>query len=143
MTKTSSIINLIIIGIAIVLVFSIKTKYNEGFRNNRFNPYATPTIPWGPPMSDSYIQQYPQGPPRPYMQNYLPGPNFQGPGGQMGQPPLLYPYQLYPKIPYYPSVGQLCTDDDPTKGCGATGYCREGQCYMKHSDGTVFNIPVD
>lgn len=87
------------------------------------------------------------------------GPSVQGPNGvqsyygpsgpSMGpsdsnlyQMPLMYPKQLYPKVPWYPNYGKPCAEGE----CGATGTCVNGACAINKSsqqNKTVFNVAVD
>jgi len=57
------------------------------------------------------------------------------------QQPLMYPKQLYPKLPWYPKYGQPCAEGD----CGATGACVNGICAIgpKQNNKTAFNVSVD
>ncbi len=81
------------------------------------------------------------------------GPNgtqtYYGPMGPMGpnnsnlyQQPMMYPTQLYPKIPWYPNYGKPCQEGE----CGATGSCVNGSCTVNKGslqNKTVFNVAVD
>jgi hypothetical protein len=160
MTKYGNVVNLFVIAIAIGLVYAARENYesfgnvhsygSNGKGNNLVANAATvgssgygvplgamnmpPTVAW----YNNYNPNYPMNN-NPYA--YVPGVNYQTPGGpnsNLNQTPLMYPTQLYPRIPFAPQVGRPCSENS----CGATGVCQQGICQRKNSDGTVFNIPV-
>jgi hypothetical protein len=153
MTKYGNVVNLLAIAIAIGLVYAARENY-ESFGNVKGNnPVANAAtvgssgygVPLGAMNMPPTLSWYKNYNPNYKMNNnpyaYVPGVNYQSPGGPMSnlnQTPLTYPTQLYPKIPFYPSVGKPCGENS----CGATGVCQQGVCQRKNSDGTVFNIPV-
>lgn len=160
MTKYRNIANLLVITIAIGLVYMAKENYehfgdvhdiNVGKMKNAVTNSVTrnaitigtgygvplgamnvpPTLSWYRNYNPYYSLQT-----NPYA--YVPGVNYQypqGPASNLDQTPLVYPTQLYPKIPWYPSVGKPCGD-----GCGATGTCVDGVCKRNPTNKTVFGI---
>ena len=119
--KRSSITNLLILGIAILLICNIKTKFSEMFVAN------VPMIP----NDDGYGAQ---------------GGVFSGnyPGYSVGGHPNGNPYtfnnQIYPaKIPYYPELGRPC---EGNAGCGVLGKCENGVCGATPYNKTVFGDQV-
>jgi len=143
--KSINVLNLIVIGLAILALLYFRFKFkNEQYDNG----------PLG-------LQQYPPNPQQWYQQNgFNNGQTFNQPSVQQGQymgqydypinqlpnrgpesnlnlQPYMYERQLYPKIPYYPSVGQPCVGNND---CGATGNCQNGICAPNQQLGTVFNI---
>lgn len=156
MTKTASIINLVIIGIAIVLVISIKTtKIADQFNNTGMNmgPNMGIRNPYNVYQSGNWESQnlsYPNGPNGPVDYRvplqYMPGPDYQVPDPTNGWPnsnlnkmPLLSEYQMYPKAPYSSDQGSACSDEEQ---CGAMGTCVNGVCQVKEYNGSVFNIQI-
>jgi hypothetical protein len=152
MSKYSGVVNLIVIAVAIGLVYIAKENYekfgNVSVKNSQGYGYGAPLGPFGPlgtmdqpptlPWYQNYNPYYPMGT-NPYA--YVPGINYQypqGPQSNLNQTPLMYPTQLYPKIPFFPSVGRPCGNGD----CGATGTCTEGVCQRNDGSKTVFNIPT-
>ena len=58
--------------------------------------------------------------------------------GLLASQPLLFTYQMYPKIPWHPKEGQPCGD-----GCGAVSHCNTNNvCVRNKSKGTVFTDEV-
>lgn len=109
----SGILNLFIIGVAILLVIIAKRNNDDNFVGK------VPMVPIG--------NGRPYGP-----QQILPGTQ---PYGQ----PMMYPTQYYPaKVPWYPETGRPCKEG----GCGATGVCHNGVCTIRSQNNTVFDIPV-
>jgi hypothetical protein len=54
--------------------------------------------------------------------------------------PLLYNTQMYPKMPWYPSVGQACQDNSE---CSAAEVCTNGLCVPNNkSNRTVMNVQI-
>lgn len=120
MSTSSNIMNLFILGIAILLVMVAKQ-----------NIQGMPS-----PDGDSFVGKVPMVPigGAPYHpQQILPGTQ---PYGQ----PMMYPQQYYPaKVPWYPETGRPCEGGG---GCGATGVCQQGVCTVRDQYNTVFDIPV-
>ena len=66
--------------------------------------------------------------------------------------PLIFPVQLWPKVPYYPQIGRMCGNVEGPAGpqksgvpdsCGATGICSGGFCQKKPDiRKTVFGIEL-
>ncbi len=113
----SNVINLFILGIAIVLVCAIKTKFSELF------VAQVPIVSYnqggygaqGGHVANSY-------------------PSFVNGGHPQGNP-YTFPNQIYPaKIPYYPELGRPCDGD-----CGVLGKCENGTCKAVPYNKTVFN----
>ncbi len=155
MAKTQKILSLVLLIVCIYLVFVLKSRYDEGFYsgtiNNKFlYPLAyqmpgTGTIPSGPNQSRQIYQglknmnvgQTRQGP------VYYYGPegtasNSDDPNSNLFQQPLMYPTQMYPKIPWAPKTGMSCVEGQ----CGATGSCVDGVCQQNPVTQTVFGIDV-
>ena len=111
----SNVINLFILGIAIVLVCVVKTKFSELF------VAQVPMIPGmhgygaqGGNVANSY-------------------PSFVNGGHPQGNP-YQFPNQIYPaRIPYYSEVGRPCDGD-----CGVLGKCENGVCKAVPYQKTVF-----
>lgn len=144
--KSSKVImfNLVILGVAIILVAVAKNNYGEFFGNivnsltmaqkARLNYYDSP-IP---------NQLYAQYHFKPYQ--YLGPMDKNGvtykfdpynTNSNLKQQPMVYPQQLYPaKAPWYPQAGRPCE----TGSCGATGVCKDGVCHRTDGSNTVFNI---
>lgn len=163
MTKTASIINLVLISIAIVLVFSIKYTYNEKVDafDNKMNDslnydnyeqrnqngqslngqYGRPFVP----QNYNYVFQGLQYPPEgsPFSgQQYPNQSQLFSQQAQMSSQPLLFPNQLYPKNPYFPQASQSCIPNS-VASCGSMGVCVNNVCQIKQNEnGTVFNIPI-
>jgi hypothetical protein len=164
MTKTASIINLVIIGIAIILVISIKSnktadqfsqnnsRYNvqngqngqnnfQNGQNNFQNPYNVYQSGNWVDANSSYQNMYQNNYQNPYQ--YMPGRNYQepnaGPIENLKEQPMLSTYQMYPRDPYSSDAGSECNTSNQ---CGAMGTCVNGVCQVKNYNGSVFNIPV-
>ena len=118
MSNSGSVLNLLVLSIAIILIFVILVKNNSDSFNGR--------VPMSPIGNGGYI---PYG---------VPG---QLPNGA----PMLYRDQLYPaKVPYIndsvKNVGRPCGEG---AGCGAFGSCLNGVCSIKKVDeSTVFNMRI-
>jgi hypothetical protein len=139
------ILLLILIACAIIL----SCKYPEGFYDGQIsNPYLYPLAynlapqqyPQGP---QQYMPQGPQVAMNPYMQqcpqtlNGLAAPS----GAALGpdaSAPMMYPAQLYPKLPWYPNTGKPCVQGE----CGATGTCTNGFCKPNIATNTAFGTPI-
>jgi len=118
-------LNLIIIGVAIIIVILAQQNLANG-------------------GSDSFVGKVPMtsignGP---YYGAYYGLPPGVIPTGQ----PMMYPYQLYPaKMPYYDdsvnNIGRPCKEPN---GCGALGACQNGICSIKDDVGstTVFDLKI-
>lgn len=143
MSKYSGIVNLLVITVAIGLVYLAKENY-EKFGNTNTNSnldgYGAPlgAMNYPPTLAwyNNYNPYYPQGT-NPYA--YVPGVNYQYPqtyNSNLNQTPLTYETQLYPKIPWTPSVGRPCANGE----CGAAGTCIGGICQRNDTNKTTFNI---
>jgi len=112
----TNVINLFILGIAIILVCVVKTKF-----------------------SDLFVGQVPmvQG-----MNGYGAQGNLQGNlqvNENLQRNPYVYPNQIYPdRIPYYPEFGRPCENG----GCGVLGKCENGSCNAIPYNKTVFGNNV-
>lgn len=117
----SKVINLFILGVAIVLVCLAKSKFSELF---------VAQVPMVPSMH-GYGAQGGQ-----VANSY---PSFVA-GVQPTGNPYQYPNQIYssPRVPYYPELGRECKNGD----CGVLGKCEGGQCQAMPYNKTVFNNPV-
>jgi len=114
MDKRSNIVNLIILGVAIILVCVTKKKFSELFVANI-------------PMMNG-----------PMMNGQEPLREFANSGHPQGNP-YTYQNQIYPaKIPYYPELGSPCKNGD----CGLLGKCEGGSCRAIPYNKTVFNQPI-
>jgi hypothetical protein len=118
---TSDIINLVILGIVIVLLFVVQQNY----QNNK--------------PSENFVGKVPQTPIGNGM-HYM----YNVPGGHPTGQPMMYPEQLYQaKIPYYDdsihNIGRPCTGPN---GCGVFGTCANGTCTVKDKSNTVFNLKI-
>lgn len=119
---TSYALNLLIIGIAIILVVLVY----QNVKNTQ----------------DSFVGRVPNvsignGP---YYGNYNGIPPGSYPTGQ----PMSYPEQYYQsKYPYYNDsinhVGRPCSEQG---GCGVLGVCQDGMCTVKDQDDTVYGIKL-
>jgi len=155
MTKSINILNLVVMGLAILAVLALIYKYkNEQYID--MGPLGLPrqlppTIQWYPPIGQygpgyqgpiNQQTQMLQGPPiQPAIMNY---PINHGPdygGSTLGQQPYMYEKQLYPRVPYYKTVGQPCNPNTNNQ-CGPMATCSGGYCVGNNQQGTVFNIPV-
>jgi len=119
---SSSAINLLIIGVAIILVIVV-------YQN---------LLPGG----DSFVGKVPMVPIG--SAQYAPYYNGAVPGMEpMGQPEM-YKHQLYQaKAPYYNDTvmqeGRPCNQNT---GCGIMGACVDGVCRIKDQNETVFNMKL-
>ena len=113
----SNVVNLFILGIAIVLICVVKTKFSELF----VAQVPMMGLPGnggaqGGPVANSY-------------------PSFVQGGHPQGNP-YTFNNQIYPaRIPYYPEVGRPCESGD----CGVLGKCENGVCKAMPYNKTVFN----
>jgi hypothetical protein len=125
MSKTSNILNLIIIMLTIYIVHLVKLGY-EDFEDpyGMYQSNSGPMVYNGPMMPP--VQLYPP------VQTILPNQAYKG-------PPLIHNTQVYPAIPYYPNIGQTCKSE---MGCGVIGQCQDGICQSVDNNGTAFNIQV-
>ena len=123
MSNSGSILNLLVLGIAIILLI-VLINQNPSSRGDSFVG-KVPMMPIGNGF-------YPPG--------YVPGVQ------PMGQP-MIYPQQIYPaKLPYIDdsvnNVGRPCGGND----CGAFGSCINGVCSINRTDEdnntTVFNMKI-
>jgi len=118
MSNSGSILNLLVLGIAIILLLVVIWKNKDTFEGKM------PMVSVG---SGGYI---------PYMV----------PGQVANGYPLLYQNQLYPaKIPYIndsvKNVGRPCGEGN--SDCGVFGSCVNGVCSInKAGDDTVFNLKL-
>jgi len=119
MSTNSNILNLLVLGVAIILVM-----------------VAQQNIANQPPVEDSFVGKVPMVP----IGNGRPtGPQQIVPGTQPYGQPMMYPQQYYPaKVPWYPETGRPCEG-----GCGATGVCQNGICTVQDQYNTVFDIPIN
>ncbi len=120
MSEKNSAINLLILGVAIILVILV---YQNLLKTDSF----VGKVPITPIGGGPYFESYHGIPPGSY------------PTGQ----PQMYPYQFYPaKYPYYnDTVNQVGRPCDEENGCGVLGACKNGVCSIKDSpNDTVFNI---
>ncbi len=116
-STSGNIMNLFILGIAILLVMVARQNIENAPNNDNFVG-KVPMVPIGGGRA--------HGP-----QQILPGTQ---PYGQ----PMMYPQQYYPaKVPWFPETGRPCEG-----GCGATGVCKDGVCTVKDQYNTVFDIPI-
>lgn len=107
----SNIINLIILGVSIVLVYTIRTKFSELF---------VPQIPLG------------------YYPNSIYQNNYQNNGVQPQGNPYHFNNQIYPdRIPYYPELGRPCNS---VNDCGVLGNCVNGVCNAVPYNKTAFGV---
>ena len=125
---------LFMLVLSIIFLLLLKTSYEEGFYSGYIND---PNLP---PMA--YDLNRPAGGPEMFqgpMTMY--GPTMNNPGdtiSNMYQHPLMYPYQYYPKNPWYPKAGMPCSEGE----CGATGQCDNGICKINKTSNTVFDTPI-
>lgn len=102
------IFNLVVIGIAIILVIFVKNNYKDFFSNLH---------------TERHIQNFqnsPQNSPQYFNPSFVNGIN-----SNMYQQPMVFQRQMYPaKAPWYPQTGRPCE----TGTCGATGTCQDGIC---------------
>jgi hypothetical protein len=121
MSTTSYALNLLIIGVAIILVI---LAYQSILKSDGFVG-KVPMVPIGS---------------GPYMDSYRGLPMGVYPTGQ----PMMYPQQYYPaKFPYYnDTVSQIGRPCDEQNGCGVLGACQNGVCTIRQSldSDTVFNM---
>lgn len=118
----SSALNLLILGVAIILVILAYQNITK---------------------ADSFVGKVPMVPigSGPYYESYHGLPMGVFPTGQ----PMMYPSQYYPaKYPYYndtmKQVGRPC---DEQNGCGVLGACQNGVCTIKNQQtDTVFNMKL-
>jgi len=121
-TMSSYALNLLILGVAIILVI---LAYQNILK---IDPFVgkVPMVPIGS---------------GPYFESYHGIPMGVYPTGQ----PMMYPKQYYPaKYPYYDDtanqVGRPC---DEQNGCGVLGACQNGVCSIKRNNNdTVFNMKL-
>lgn len=163
MKKVSSVIRLVLLFICVILIFSIRSRNNEGFYDSigslsgpgigmYTGTYDDPNLY---PLAYNMYQSKPMGPQAPDMGPlgtqripvsvpYVPAPaapaacTGQSAGTGMYQHPLTYPNQLYPKVPWYPKTGSSCVPGE----CGAASTCYEGYCVPNKTDKTVFNTDI-
>jgi len=139
-SKYINILNLIVIGIAIIAIiyFIIKMK-QEGYAGLGYEQIPL-GLQQGPPPPSFYqqnqYQRYPQTI-QPLAPNIYPITNQQQQGSALRDQPLSYDRQLYPKIPYYQNTGQQCSIDN---GCGPMASCNNGICIPNTQSGTVFGL---
>ena len=134
-SKTTNILNLVIIGLAIIAIILFRKNFKDSFVD--LGPLGSqplpPTLSWygngfqgqGPSYAGSgYNGQYYQN----AFQQNLPN---------LGSQPLVFQKQMYPKTPYVPNVGLKCNGDT----CGAAGNCYQGYCRPNDNidKETVFN----
>ena len=115
-SPTNYALNLIVLGIAIIIVLVIQNNLNDFFVGR------VPQVPIG---NAPYYNLIPYG---------------VYPNGQ----PMVYPQQMYPaKLPYYndsvANYGRPCKEPD---GCGVLGACVDGVCKVKDQNNTVFDIKI-
>ena len=120
MKQSTKILLLIIIAVAIILVYLMKYK---------------------PGLIDEYINSENISP---IQQQLHPGPQLYWYGPGQGtydniNAPLMYGTQMYPKVPWYPKTGQICTGPE----CGATSSCVNGVCVPNKTNKTVFDVEIN
>jgi len=120
---SSYALNLLIIGVAIILVLIV-------YKNMaKMDPFVgrVPNVPIGG---------------GPYFESYYGIPPGVFPKGQ----PEMYPYQYYPaKYPYInDTVEQVGRPCDEQGGCGVLGACQNGVCTIKQDTGetSVFDMKI-
>lgn len=118
MPETSTL-NLIILGVAIILVMIV--YQNVVSQDDTFSG-KVPMVPIG---GNPYLNFLPQG---------------VQPTGQ----PMMYQNQYYPaKFPYYNDAinnyGRPC---DQINGCGVMGSCVDGTCTITDEKNTVFDLKI-
>lgn len=123
MKQSTKILLLIIIAVAIALVYLMKYK---------------------PGLIDEYInsENIGSGFEKIVQQQLHPGPQlyWYGPGqGSDINAPLMYGTQMYPKVPWYPKTGQICTGPE----CGATSSCVNGVCMPNKTNKTAFDVEIN
>lgn len=136
-SKTTNILNLVVIGLAILAIIMFRKNYKDSFIDMGpvgSQPYP-PTLNWYYPSNNPYA--VPQTPINPQL-NYYPPQNMNNLANLNAQP-LGYNKQMYPKIPYFSNVGRPCVGND----CGATSSCVAGYCQPNQGADktTVFNVP--
>ena len=113
MTLRTHVINLFVLGTAIILVLVAKKNFKD---------YFVPNVPITPIGNGGYPTD-PQG------------------GYPQGQP-MRFNSQIWPAgVPYQPHPWAECSKN-PTngfEGCGATGVCKDGKCTPLEFKKTVFN----
>ncbi len=118
-STTSYALNLLILGVAIILVI---LAYQNILK------------------ADSFVGKVPMVPigSGPYFENYHGLPMGVYPNGQ----PMMYNSQYYPaKYPYYnDTVNQVGRPCDEQNGCGVLGACQNGICTIRDKNDTVFNL---
>jgi len=130
MTESKStgnyVLNLLIIGVAIILVIVAMQSINNHPPHDSFVG-KVPMVPIGNGMQMPY---------------YVPG------GYPTGQP-MMYPNQIYPaKAPYYNDtfnhIGRPCNQANAENGgsCGVLGTCTNGVCTVKDKHDTVFDLKI-
>ena len=114
-------LNLLIIGVAIILVILVQHNLVT---------------------ADSFVGKVPMMPigNGPFYGAYQGLPQGVYPTGQ----PMMYPQQLYPaKVPYYDdsvnNYGRPCKEPN---GCGVLGACVNGVCTVKNQQDTVFDLKI-
>jgi hypothetical protein len=120
-SKSAYSLNLLILGIAIILVI---VAYQNVSKPDSF----VGKVPITSIGNGSYFGNYYGIPPGVY------------PSGQ----PMMYPQQFYPsKYPYYDdSIDQVGRPCDEANGCGVLGACMNGVCTVKDQQNTVFDIKL-
>jgi hypothetical protein len=121
MSDTSTL-NLLILGIAIILVLIVYQNVSEEAPNYDQFVGRVPMVPIGNGMYNPY---YPQG---------------VYPTGQ----PMMYPMQMYTaKYPYInDTVNQMGRPCNSQTGCGVLGVCSNGVCNIKDQKDTVFDVKL-
>ena len=151
MTKSINILNLVVIGIAILAIIMLRLKYK--------NEQYIETGPLGAQQTPPTLQWYGANPGYQGPQQMTQGPMVQSSGvpimnyplnqglsypssgsdSNLGQQPYTFRDQFYPRVPYYPSVGRPCNGPNQ---CGPMANCYNGFCGPNQQMGTVFNIPM-
>jgi len=117
-----SVVNLLIVGVAIILVLVVQKNLTQGLSQDPFVG-KVPMVPIGGGWNPYYMQ----------------------PGGYPIGQPMQYPQQYaQAKYPYYNDpmnqAGRPCQQGQAS--CGVLGACVNGMCTVKDQKDTVFDIKL-
>lgn len=134
------IINLIIIGIAAIIIQIAKTAYANDHGIDQF----VPNVPLPPGNQNQMLPQLnPQNITNSVHQKVQMAQRSPENYYQLPSTPHQFVKQIYPaKYPYANESGNQCIEGSQTYGCGAAGECRNGVCQPRTYNRTVFNIPT-
>lgn len=143
MSKENNIVKIGMLILVIVAIYILVMQNPENFSSMYAGQIENPYLE---PLSYQLVPNQPNQPNQqnmnmnmnvPFMLNNYNQSN--DPNSTLYQQPLLYPTEMYPKIPWYPKTGQPCVEGQ----CGATSTCSNNMCIPNSTMNTVMNVPVN